>query len=312
MKKSLLFVILILFTFLCAPSAWAAGGETCGTAVVATLGVNTVDGPDSGGGASVCSGGINSEWFSYTAPGDGLLEVIACADDVDNVLYIHTTGCGSEDCASGGDGDSCPLVEYGEYAAIYVTSGNTYLIEWTDYQEDYGFDWTLAFTAGGTPGGETCATALAVTPGTHIATGPRSGDGASECSGATNSEWFSYTPTEDGTIDVDNCGVSADTVLYIHDTPCGSEDCSTGGDNDGCPEEHAYQEQITGFPVTAGQTYYIEWTDEQSTSGFSWTLAFNEQSAAAIPTMGEWGMIIMSLMLVTGGVIIMRRRQDLL
>lgn len=321
MKKPLFFVLLILFTFLCTPSAWAAGGETCGEAVVATLGVNTVDGPDSGDGASACSGGINSEWFLYTATADGLLEVDNCGTDVDAVVYIHTTACGSEDCASGGDADGCPSENYEEYTAIYVTNGSSYLIEWTDAQDDSGFDWTLTFTPGGTPGGETCAEALAVTPGTHIATGPRADNGASsgcsiaECEaecGDTQSEWFSYTPTGDGTIDVGSCESGADTVLYIHSTSCGSEDCAAGGDDDACGY---YAEEITEFSVTAGHTYYIEWTNYQHTSGFFWTLSFTPGtpgSVAAIPTMGEWGMIIMSLMLVTGGVIIMRRRQDLL
>jgi hypothetical protein len=62
--------------------------------------------------------------------------------------------------------------------------------------------------------------------------------------------------------------------------------------------------------VTGGNTYLIEWTDNQHTSGFFWTLAFNGSGSVAIPTMGEWGMIIMSLMVLASGMIIMRRRQD--
>jgi hypothetical protein len=309
MKKLLFFVLLILFTFLCAPSAWAAGGVNCGAAVVATLGVNTVDGPDSGSGESACSGSGNAEWFSYTATADGFLEVDNCGTGVNSTVYFHTTGCGSEDCAVEGDYNSCPSGGNEEYAAIYVTNGNTYLIEWTDLEDDSGFDWTLQFTPG-IPGGETCAEAVAVTPGTHMAGGPRSGGGASACSGDLDSEWYSYTPTEDGTIDVASCAYGLDTVLYIHTTPCGSEDCAAGGDNDACGDGPA--EEITGFPVTAGNTYLIEWTDGQSDSGFPWTLAFNATATptpVSIPTMNEWGMIIFSLILAGSAVWMIRRKR---
>lgn len=315
MKKTLVFVLLILFFFLCTPSAWAVteGGEICGDAVEVTPGLHSVSGPDNGAdGASDCSGDDDAEWFSYTATADGLLEISSCGSGIDNVLYIHTTDCGDPpDCAVGGDNDLCSSDDNEEFATIYVTTGNTYLIEWTDGQETDGFDWTLTFDSG-TPGGESCADAVAVVPGTYIAAGPSAGDGASECAilndaGTINSEWFSYSPTEDGVIDIDSCGSAADTVLYIHTTSCDSEDCAAGGDNDGCGDD-TYSESITRFPVSAGQTYLIEWTDYQDSSGFFWTLAFNRP--VSIPTMGEWGMIIMSLMFLASGIIIMQRRQE--
>jgi hypothetical protein len=96
-------------------------------------------------------------------------------------------------------------------------------------------------------------------------------------------------------------------VLYFHTESCGNEDCAEGGDNDGCGDG-TYSEEIRGFPVSAGQTYYIEWTDYQMSDGFFWTLTFYQ--SANIPTMSEWGMIIMSLMVLASGIIIMRRRKE--
>ena len=76
-----------------------------------------------------------------------------------------------------------------------------------------------------------------------------------------------------------------DNVLYIHSGgPCGTEDCAVGGDNDLCDDgggfsNYTYTEQISRFSVTAGQTYYIEWTDQQDNYGFFWELTFNNVSA---------------------------------
>lgn len=285
MKKISIFIFLISFCTLFNSYAWAVsgGGETCATAIAVSPGDHSTDGPDGGLGASACSQAVNSEWFKYVATADGLLEVSSCGNVVDTVLYIHTTGCGSEDCDSGGDNDYCLSGDYQELVAIYVKTGNTYLIEWTDQQESSGFNWTLAFTPG-TGGGDTCGTALDVTPGVHIASGPRTGGGASSCSGDTNSEWFSYTPSKNGMINISSCGAGVDNVLYIHSGgPCGTENCAVGGDNDLCDDggDHDYNiytEQISRFSVTAGQTYYIEWTDQQDNFGFFWELTFNNVS----------------------------------
>jgi hypothetical protein len=89
-------------------------------------------------------------------PQNGFLEISSCGTGVDNVLYIHTTACGSEDCYAGGDADGC-YVDNEESAGIMVTGGNTYLIEWTDELDSDGFDWTLTFTPHtGPAGGQTC------------------------------------------------------------------------------------------------------------------------------------------------------------
>ena len=157
-------------------------------------------------------------------------------------------------------------------------------------------------------GGVNCGNAVVVTPGTHTVIGPSGGGGASSCALniANNAEWYSYTPTVNGVINVNSCGFDLDTCLYIHSTTCGGEDCSTGGDDDECPVYNA--EIITGYPVTAAHTYYIEWTDYRSTATFDWQLIFTPDDA--IPTLNEWGVIIMILML-SGGILIHRRRQAL-
>ena len=51
-----------------------------------------------------------------------------------------------------------------------------------------------------------------------------------------------------------------DTVLFIHTTECGSEDCDSGGDNDYC--FNGDYEELVAIYVYAGNTYLIEWTDQ--------------------------------------------------
>ncbi len=129
--------------------------------------------------------------------------------------------------------------------------------------------------------GDDCATAVSVTPGTYTADGPSTGGGAiGSGNTGTNADWYSFTPTCDGTIDVASCiSGGTDTKLYVFD---GTAGCGTiasnqlGVSDDAC----GLSSQLTGIPVTAGNTYYIEWTDRWTSSGFDWDLVFNGQGFA--------------------------------
>ncbi len=123
--------------------------------------------------------------------------------------------------------------------------------------------------------GETCATAVAVTPGTHTADGPSSGAGiANVCfaTDGTNADWYSYTPAGDGTISIDACGGSIDTRLSFYDVGCGGLNC-VGSNDDACGGT-GYSSELTSIPVVGGTLYHIEWDDRWSGTGFDWTLSF--------------------------------------
>ena len=126
-------------------------------------------------------------------------------------------------------------------------------------------------------GGNTCATAVAITPGsfndTTIApgiSGGEQGDGQ-----PVNAAWFSFTPDSNGTIDVNSCGSDVDTRLYIGTGSCGS--LTTIADND---DECDLSSEIIGVPVANGVTYYIEWDDRYDNSSFDWILNFTASSCA--------------------------------
>ncbi len=133
---------------------------------------------------------------------------------------------------------------------------------------------TFLFTSSLFAQGIDCGMAEAVTPGTHTAIGPSTGAGASQAD-AVNADWYAFTPTSDGYITVLSCGAQVNTRVHAHSGACGSLTL-IASDDDGCPDG-----AITGasflanIPVLPGITYYIEWDDRWSASGFDWQLLFH-------------------------------------
>ncbi|MEZ4921544.1 MAG: T9SS type A sorting domain-containing protein [Crocinitomicaceae bacterium] len=129
--------------------------------------------------------------------------------------------------------------------------------------------------------GDNCGSAVSVTPGVYTANGPTTGAGASNfCffGGAINADWYKYTPTCDGTIDITSEIEASlpDTRLSIHSGTCGTlTGCIDSDDDSGT----GFTSKITGFPVTAGVTYYFEWDDRWDGSGFDWEFTFTPIAA---------------------------------
>ncbi|MCF6172039.1 MAG: choice-of-anchor D domain-containing protein, partial [Bacteroidales bacterium] len=135
--------------------------------------------------------------------------------------------------------------------------------------------------------GDNCATAVVVTPGTYVADGPSAGAGAANIcfTGATNADWYSYTPAADGTMTISSCGGGADTRLSVYTGTCGALVCYVSND-DFCDlgSGSAWASEVSGVAVTGGTTYYIEWDDRWSTAGFTWTLTYTPPPTCPAPT----------------------------
>lgn len=117
--------------------------------------------------------------------------------------------------------------------------------------------------------GDSCTTAVPVTPGTYTADGPSSGAGAS-MGDATNADWYSWTAPLDAYVTITSCGAGADTRLNIHQGVCGALELVATND-DGCPDvDQSTGSLVSNVLVQAGTTYYIEWDDHHSTDGFTW------------------------------------------
>ncbi|HQV51075.1 MAG: T9SS type A sorting domain-containing protein [Flavobacteriales bacterium] len=132
--------------------------------------------------------------------------------------------------------------------------------------------------------GDTCTTALLIGSGIHHADGPTTGSGivlsnGSNC-GATgsNGDWYKYIPTFTGMINITSCNTlnnqqDDDTYGHVLTGTCDSLICLGFNDDMGsnsCPNYNFAT--YLDIAVTAGETYYIVWTNLFDSDDFYWTL----------------------------------------
>jgi len=243
------------------PSGGSGNGNTCATAYIASNGSYSAQ-PGNGGGAS--GFGTNATWYRYTPSVNGSLRINSCGGSTDSKLFIYSGTCASlnqiydrdDDCGSNED------------VTFTVTSGTTYFIEWTDEFSQTAFNWNLTFTpggGGGSNGGNSCNTAIAVSAGTYSAE-PNSASGAQ--GSGSNAVWYRFSPSAAGIAVVSSCGGKTDTRLHIYSGNC-TNLVSVSDNDDDCAanEQHV-------FSVNPSLDYYIEWTDEYSDALFNWSLTF--------------------------------------
>jgi hypothetical protein len=120
-----------------------------------------------------------------------------------------------------------------------------------------------------------CTGSVLVTPGTYVADGPFSGNGATQPD-AANADWYSFDPNDPGYMTVTSCGDGVrDTRVFVHTGGCGAL-VTLGGDDDGCPTGYPPGNSLlANVPVTPGNLYFIEWDDRWSGQGFTWDLLFH-------------------------------------
>ena len=272
----------------------AAPGKYCYMAIpIDTAGVYTVDEVSCfGAGFQVGSGGFAGAWYEWTAPDDGVLSLSTCGAGVDTRVWIFSGGC-SELNLEGINDDRCEMVpggnSYASYREVLVTAGETYLICWDDRWEGTGFDFELGFTAGDAEAGDFCETAIPVEANDTVMVDQVNGDaaitgpiiGTSSFGTPTpysQSEWYAFTPTSNGMMGVTSCGLTTeDTRVWIYTGECGFDGLvliAENDDNDSC----GTQAYIPAMPVTAGTTYYIEWSHKyEDAAGFPWILQFEPE-----------------------------------
>ena len=122
-------------------------------------------------------------------------------------------------------------------------------------------------------GGDTCATAVAVTPGSYAETDINSGTGGSVNDVGNSAAWFVYTATADGFVNVTGCPYQFEldnTRVYISSGDCSNLTYVADGDN-----ECIFSADVV-FEVVNGVDYYIEWTDINNSNPFNWDLVFSD------------------------------------
>lgn len=135
--------------------------------------------------------------------------------------------------------------------------------------------------------GATCGLASNVIPGTYSASAIN-GNGASQ-SGATGSNWYKFTPTTNGNLSINSCGGGTDTRLWIWTGSCGNL-LLIGANDDfsGCISSgtNSFASRVDNLILTAGSTYFFEWDNAWSNSGFTWNFSYT-----ALPNNNDVGII---------------------
>lgn len=126
--------------------------------------------------------------------------------------------------------------------------------------------------------GDTCTTALQVISGVHLANGPDSGSpGPAGCGSGTNGDWYLYTATFSGIIEITSChplnnNSDDDTYLKVYTGNCGALTCTGSNDDMGAACPGYGFASFMSVNVVTGQDYYIVWTNMFDSDDFYWEL----------------------------------------
>ena len=109
------------------------------------------------------------------------------------------------------------------------------------------------------------------------------------------------------TLSTCSAGTNYDTKLSVFSGSCGSLVCIDGDDDHTCTHTNLHSE--VSFAAVSGTTYYVLVHGFGSANGdFDLLVLEGDISCAEIPTMSEWGLIFMSILLLTLAAVGLRKR----
>jgi hypothetical protein len=136
-----IFTTLSIFSILLFGNNVSAQGETCATAITASIGTYTSDGPTSGNGTST-NDGTHSDWYAFTPSASGDYTISSCNSNGDTYVLVHSGSCASLTLVSQND-DACGLQSIVD---VTLTGGQTYWIEWVDIFSSQPVEFSISVT----------------------------------------------------------------------------------------------------------------------------------------------------------------------
>ena len=133
--------------------------------------------------------------------------------------------------------------------------------------------------------GDYCTSAIQISNNNNYqfinSNGPNSGNGALNIDPGTaspeleHSDWYYFTPTEDGLVHLISCYYGIDTRVHIYSGDCNTLNYITTFDDE-CELYTGGNEFASSgsLYVTCGTTYYFEWDDNWSESPFTFEFSF--------------------------------------
>jgi len=261
----------IALTFIAPPPPPA--NDLCGAAIA--LALDTAATGDTSGATtdlvSVCGGAGNGKdvWYTFTAPYAGDFRVQTCGSGYDTVLSAYDA-CGGTQLACNDDAD-CSDALRSKINLLGLTLGQTVAIRVGGFAAAGGTPASGAFTVvvnaitppPPPPANDECAGAIAISGDTAFDTtsATTSGLTLTSCNLPTTmyfDVWYSYTAATAGTLKLDTCGATYDTVISVYDA-CGGNQLACNDDSaagSGSPCEGTTRSYVS-LAVTAGQTVQI-------------------------------------------------------
>ncbi len=189
-----------------------------------------------------------SQWYLFTSVGDHVMSLSSCSttsEDTSVKLYSECEGVllASSD-------DYCDTQSFLSYI---IEDGINYYVEWSNEKTSSSYTWGLSLND--ITDGDNCENAKTASLGSNASIHL---DGLSE--------WFEYTPSEDGVLVVSSCGsTSENTLVQIYDG-CGLSPIASN--DNGCAEQSLLEVDVLG-----STTYYIEWLYREAIGNYNWELS---------------------------------------
>jgi hypothetical protein len=206
-------------------------------------------------------------WFVFTPAATADYRIETCGSTYDTVLSVYTACNGSElacnDNYTTGPSSGCAS-NRSRIGSITLDGGVSYYIRIAAPATAFlSSTATMNLSIGSAPmpvANDQCSSPAPAVLGTNaFDTTEASPDGVivscSTTSDLSRDVWFSYVPTYKGRLRAATCpGTTWNTVLSIHDGPCGTElACNDNAGVTGCTN----QSIISNFNVNAGATYVL-------------------------------------------------------
>ena len=249
----------------------------------------TVDGASTCGQTDYAPG--PDVWYAYTPACSQNIVIDTIGSSYDTVLSVHsdcpdlthTNTLVCNDDAGGAFGQTSMV-------SLNVTAGTRYLIRVSGFNGASG-GYTLRINEFPvTPSNNSCATPVTVAAGGTYTTSTCAAttDGATTGScvaNMTKDVWYRYTPTFNGTLLLDTCGSSFDTMLAVYPgASCPGTQVSAIACNDDAGGNGPCASGFTSYlsvDVTAGQSYMIRAGGYSNDSGdLTLHVNFNRSCAA--------------------------------
>jgi hypothetical protein len=206
-------------------------------------------------------------WFTYAPERDTLATINTCGSTFDTVLQLYTGLCSSLAPVAGGCNDNFGPVCLPDFAnrasvSVPMLAGNRYFILAGGYAGASGL-LQIRLDTSQPARNSVCEEAVPLQPGELVQTSTRNFIGhlalADTCAPSENrGAWYSFTPTQDGIIEIETCESSFDTVLRVFFGGCSSPiSLSPGCNDDSGPLCSNSTRASVQFGGTAGTTYRI-------------------------------------------------------